>query len=75
MKILCLFLFTFGLLFLLNELHAQRFILKLPKINPSRKTGPSGKPMQHFKDYPNRKSAEDAAKNAGKGNLVASRLF
>ena len=71
MKILCLFLFTFGIVFLLNELHA----LKLPKINPSRKTGPSGKPMQHFKDYPNRKSAEDAAKNAGRGNLVVSRLL
>ncbi len=34
----------------------------------TRCTGPSGKPMLHFKRFPNRKSAEDAARSAGKGN-------
>jgi hypothetical protein len=30
--------------------------------------GPSGKPVLHFKLFPNRKSAEEAARSAGKGN-------
>jgi hypothetical protein len=34
----------------------------------TRCTGPSGKPILHFKRLPNRKSAEDAARSAGKGN-------
>jgi hypothetical protein len=34
----------------------------------TRCTGPSGKPVLHFKLLPNRKSAEDAARSAGKGN-------
>ncbi|OXA58773.1 hypothetical protein Fcan01_06382 [Folsomia candida] len=37
-------------------------------INIGRKIGGSGKPVQHFKNLPNRKAAENAARNAGKGN-------
>ncbi|CAF0896077.1 unnamed protein product [Brachionus calyciflorus] len=33
-----------------------------------RGVGPSGKPMDHFQDKNSRKAAEDAARNAGKGN-------
>lgn len=33
-----------------------------------RPTGPSGKPVQHFKQYPSRKRAQNAAQNAGRGN-------
>ena len=35
---------------------------------PGRKIGPSGKVVRHFIDKPNRKSAYDAAQEAGKGN-------
>jgi hypothetical protein len=33
-----------------------------------RKEGPSGKPMLHFIQHSTRKQAEDAARDAGKGN-------
>ena len=62
MKIFSFFLLAFCIFFLLNELYA----IRVPKI-PSIKNGPSGKPARHFKDYPNRKAAEDAARDAGKG--------
>jgi len=35
---------------------------------PSRGTGPSGQPKRHFDQSSNRKTAEDKARNAGKGN-------
>lgn len=45
-----------------------RRIGKLARKIFQRGTGPSGKPLRHFKDLPNRKAAENAARNAGKGN-------
>ncbi|CAG7831551.1 unnamed protein product [Allacma fusca] len=37
-------------------------------VNIGRKIGGSGKPQQHFPAHKSRKTAEDAARNAGKGN-------
>jgi len=38
------------------------------RLPPSRGTGPSGKPTIHNKQLPNRKTAQEAAREAGKGN-------
>ncbi|CAF1396493.1 unnamed protein product [Rotaria sordida] len=43
-------------------------ITKGVKINIARCEGPSGKPMLHFRLLPNRKSAQEAAREAGRGN-------
>ncbi|CAG7831550.1 unnamed protein product [Allacma fusca] len=37
-------------------------------VNIGRKIGGSGKPHQHFQQHNSRKAAENAARNAGKGN-------
>lgn len=63
MKLIIILLVSLVIISLSGEISSQRF-----RIPSGRGIGGSGKPRDHFKQLNSRKAAEDAARNAGKGN-------
>ena len=68
-KLILVLLFTLVLTsYLFEEAECQGKWGFIKKFITGRKSGGSGKPRQHFVDKPNRKTAQESAREAGKGN-------